>query len=313
MEKCVRCGRNSDEVRIYDGLDLIGNTKICERCALLSNMPIVKRPSTDQLRNSEKPLGVRERLMKLNHIEGSEKKEKSLNDEIKRLESEPDLEKPEDLVFKLVDNFHWIIQAERRRKGFTVKQIADALSESEEAIKLLEKGIVPGKSLDLIRGLEQFLKIRLIKRDLIEEIEEKRKNEERVNALLVVKKLEILPASVGGNIIPENRPISIKSREAEQFKIRDLQRLNEKVEKEFNIEEQKTKEQIGEEQLGGFGREKIPQKVVYAAKPKSSTPSIYELMKKKEERIKVLSGSDIQLVDESKNSKSKEVKWEDLE
>ncbi|MEK6885449.1 MAG: hypothetical protein AABX17_00615 [Nanoarchaeota archaeon] len=314
MEKCVRCGRNSDEVRLYDGISISGNMRLCERCALLSNTPIIKRPSTGQLKDSEKPAGVRERLMRMNHLDNGEKKEESVFEEIKKLESQPDLERPEDLVFKLVDNFHWTLQTERRRKGFTTKQLADALKESEEAIKLLEKGIVPSKSLDLIRSLEQFLNIRIIRRDLIEEIEEKRKNEERVNALLSVNKPEIVPASIGGNILEESRPISLKYNEAEQFKIRDLQRLNEKIDNDFEAQK-KSVEQVGNEQLSSFGKEDtehIKKQIFPKEKPKSTTPSIYELMKKKEERVKVLSGSDIQIIDETKEKKQ-EVKWEDLE
>jgi len=213
-----------------------------------------------------------------------------------------------------VDNFHWILQTERRRKGFTAKQLADALKESEEAIKLLEKGIIPSKSLDLIRSLEQFLNIKLIKRDLIEEIETKRKNEERVNALIVAKKPEIFPVSAN-NVPEKENPISLKPKEAEQFKISDLQRLSEKIDNDFQVQK-KTVEEVGNEQLSSFGKEDtayLKKTITPREKPKSGVPSIYELMKKKEERVKVLSGSDIQIVEDNPESKNERAKWEDLE
>ncbi len=333
MEKCVRCGKNSDEIRLYDGLDLIGDTKICERCALLNNTPIIKRPSTSQLKDSEKPFGVRERLMRMSHLRIDEKKEKSVYEEMKELEELPELDKPDDLVFKLVDNFNWIIQTERRRKGLNTKQLADALKESEAAIKLLEKGIVPSKSLDLIRAIEQFLKVRIVKRDLLEQIEEQKKREEQVNALIMAKRPEIMP--IEKNTISEVKENSLRfrQRDAEAFRIRDLQRLDETIEKDFDAGK-KTKEEVGSEQLSDFGKEDTDsiKKRVFSSNPrlKNNTPSIYDLMKIKKEKEKSIVGGDIQIVDENKGrienkkntekketlenkNEQKEVKWEDLE
>ena len=62
----------------------------------------------------------------------------------------------------LMDNFHWIIMRVRRVKGLTQGQLAQAIGESEAAIKMAEQGIVP-EGYGLIDKLEKFLKVRLIK------------------------------------------------------------------------------------------------------------------------------------------------------
>jgi len=318
MEKCSQCGRTDEEVRLFDGFYVTESVRICERCALINNIPIIKRPSTVQLKESESPYGVRTRLMRLAHIGEETKKEKSPYEELKEIEGNPELEQPEELVFKLVDNFHWIIQTERRRKGFTTKQLAEALHESENAIKLLEKGIIPSKSLDLIRGIEQLLKVRIVKRDMLEQIEEQKKRDKLAEEMmakrqaprLLVKDPEkgvtIQPA---GKLPAKDMPISLRGKDAENFKIQDLQKINERIEKDFEFEH-KTREQVGQEQIEDIGKEDtehIKRSLYRETRLKSSTPSIYDLMKKKEEKDKIsIIGKDIQIAEDK-------TKWDDLE
>lgn len=318
MEKCVRCGKSEDEIRLFDGISISESIKICERCSLISNIPIIKRPSASQLKESEKPFGVRQRLMQLAHISPVEKKEKTVLDSLKEIESKPEVEKPDDLVFKLVDNFHWKIQTERRRKGLTAGQLAQTIGQSENAILLLEKGIVPGNSMDLIHCLEQILKVKLIKRDLIEQIEEKKLLEQKRDLEIArIKREGFVPTPVSKPVIPtkipeKNTPLSLNKKETENFKIQDLQRLSAKIDADMEFDK-KTREQVGDEQLDRFGKEdldSLKRKIYPPVKSKNTTPTIYDLMKKKEEKDKLgIKGQEIQVV----NDKSDKVQWEDLE
>lgn len=63
----------------------------------------------------------------------------------------------------LKDNFHWIISARRKEKRLTRKQLAEALSENEYYLKVLENGIVPSDDFILISKVEKFLGINLRK------------------------------------------------------------------------------------------------------------------------------------------------------
>lgn len=305
MEKCASCGRGGEEVKLFDGLYVNDIVKVCERCSLISNIPLIKRPTVTQLKDSEKPFSVRSRLTRMAHLPVEQRKEKSPYEQLKDLEEKPELEQPEpeEMVFKLVDNFHWIIQTERRRRALSANQLAETISESVSAINMLEKGIVPSKSIDLIRALEQFFKVRLIKRDLIEKIEE----EKRMNRGIAEKS----PAFIEERKLPpKNIPVSLGRKESDGFKMRDLQALNDRIEKDFSYPT-KSKEQVGKEQMAGFGKEdteylkksvlKHTASSSYSSSQKSNVPTLYDLMKHKEERDKTsVTGSDIQIVEDKK-------------
>jgi len=313
MEKCSVCKRTENEVRLFDGVYVNDMSKICERCSLTNGIPIIKRPSVNQLRDSEKPYAVRERLMRINHLQTEIKKEKPILEQIKNLEEKPELEGPgeDDLVFNLVDNFHWVIQTARRRRGYTIKQLAEAVKESESALNMLEKKIVPRGSLSLFVALEQLLGVKLIKKDLneleaeIKRKEELKKFETEKRAFLLNKvtpvenPMEIVEEK--SSISPEN--LSFRKRVAEKVSINDLQRLNEKIEHDFDYPN-KTREEVGGEQLGGFGKEdtdRLKRNIMKQEQKKNRAPSIYELVKKKEERDKTsITGKDIQVIDDPK-------------
>jgi len=336
MEKCSRCGRNEEEVRLFDGFYVNEDIKICEKCSLLANIPIIKRPSAEQLKASEKGYAVRERLSFLAGLRKEEKKEKLISEDMKKLQEKPELEKPEDLVFKLVDNFHWIIQTSRRRKGFSLNQLAEAIGESESALKMLERGIVPTKALGLIEKIEQFLKISLIKKEYYDLV---RKEAAKPEVKTVIMERKVLDS-------PEKNPLGLKNSSEHMTRMRseeandmvksailfeknvklrfreevegvplrasdfrrenmrginlaEVKRMEDSAEKYFEIENMKTRNEIGREQIEGFGHEdtdKLKRRVFAneSSKPKNKTPSIYELMRAKEERDRTsLIGKDI--------------------
>ena len=75
MEKCARCGKNEEEVMLFDGIYVNEPVKICERCAILSNILIIKKPTSEQLKASERPFGVRDRLSRMAGIKQEYKKQ----------------------------------------------------------------------------------------------------------------------------------------------------------------------------------------------------------------------------------------------
>jgi len=318
MERCVSCGRAESEVKLFDGFYVNASVKMCERCSLINGVPIIKRPSTSQLKDAEKPYQVRSRLLRMAHINPDKKDEKLPSQILKEIEEKPELEQPEDLVFQLIDNFHWAIQTERRRKGYSQKQLAEAVGESETAIKMLEKGIVPSKSLDMIRAIEQLLKVKLVKRDLVEQLEEQRKKEAQLKAIFPKsdKTNAIIPGSTAAHSVTISKPdeqnkqgLSFSKRADAALRMRDLQRNSDRIDRDFDFS-RKSREQVGNEQMEDIGKEDTDfiKKTVYkeSLKQKSNTPSIYELMKKKEEKEKTsMTGDDIKIANDSEN-KNKE-------
>jgi len=186
METCFRCGRIEEEVRLFDGIYVNESVKVCEKCSLIENIPIIKLPGREQLKIAESKYGVYNRLKSMAGID-NEKKQKNVYEELREIEKNPSLEKPEEIPLKLVDNFNWIIQHERRRRKMSHKQLAREIGESETAVRLLERNNFPENVFPLIRKLEQFLRVRLIKPSPEELIRKEREGREKQLEKLRIK------------------------------------------------------------------------------------------------------------------------------
>ena len=171
MERCVRCHIRENEVRLFDAVCNGQMDKICERCSIIENIPIIRKPTSPQLKESEKSIGVYERMKRLIGI-SSPQTEKTFfrGDRLKELDNNPGLEHPEGEPLDLIEHYHWQITRNRRKKGLSQKQLAEALGESEILIQMIEKAQLSLCSYQLIRKLEQFFRIRLRKMNEMERI-----------------------------------------------------------------------------------------------------------------------------------------------
>lgn len=235
MEECTKCHRSEREVRLFDVIYENEIVKMCERCAILEEIPIIKRPTTSQLKETEKNYSVYQRLKRMAGLEKKEDKhEESILDRIRELDENPELEMPEEESTNLVHNFHWYIMRARRNKGLSQRQLAWALGESEAAIKMLERAELPGEPEILIKKLEQFLQIKLRERTEKEIKEEKEKFREssflRRRALEREKQVKmeenITPEPI--DIIPEEDIVSSVA----HGKIVDTERGTESIDKQ---------------------------------------------------------------------------------
>lgn len=165
--ECFNCGISDSKARLFDAVSSRGIVKICDVCSKNERMPIVRRPTTFQLKESEKTLSIYDRLSKLSGIKGESRRKDS--------KAEINLRKIVDRNFEskvssekrprpdLVDNFHWIIMRVRRLKKLTQKKLAQEISESEVAIKMAERGVLPEDDYRLVNKIESFLGIKIIK------------------------------------------------------------------------------------------------------------------------------------------------------
>jgi ribosome-binding protein aMBF1 (putative translation factor) len=171
--ECFKCGASGTKVRIFDAISGKGIVKICERCSEKEGLPLIKRPTSEQLKRAESNTPVRKVLEKISGNTVSEKEdyerdkkmlekqeitlrelvERKYKDSPKRSLPRPDL----------IDNFHWIIMRARRGRKISHKQLAEALSESETVLQMAEKGILPEDDNKLINKLETFFGVQLIK------------------------------------------------------------------------------------------------------------------------------------------------------
>lgn len=173
MERCARCRVSGEEVRLFDSIYSGRMDKICERCSIIENIPIIKKPDIFQLKESERG-NVYDRMKRLSGIKEQKKEDTFfIEDRLKKLEAMPELELPEKNKLNLIDHFHWEIMRNRRRKGLSHEKLAENLGESAIAIAMLEKGKVPEGAEGLIRKLEQFFQVRLRKVSYNEAIQER--------------------------------------------------------------------------------------------------------------------------------------------
>lgn len=74
----------------------------------------------------------------------------------------PDYKK-NDVAKELVNNFHWEIGKARKERNMTRLQLANALSVSENVVKMLENGELPTDDFVLINKVQSYLRINLRK------------------------------------------------------------------------------------------------------------------------------------------------------
>jgi len=313
MERCIRCKRTEQEVELLDGIYAGGSAKVCERCSLIDNIPVLKTPTPEQLKYSERTESIRNRMMRLAGIKSPEKPKKTLAEEIKKFEENPMIGKSNQKPVRLVDNFHWIVLYMRRKRKITAKQLGESIGESEIAIKMVEQNKLPGNYLNLIKKLEQYFGVRLIKPDprelMLRENEfEKRKKEEGEKEKLLLEEKQAeehrRKETLKKEMIEQAGLKGIDETFVENIPLAELMKKNEIVEKDFS---NKTRYDVGKEQLDDFGKKETP--IINHLRPvrtiekkeiKGRTPTIYELVKKKEEKDKSFTGKDIEVVDEDK-------------
>lgn len=233
MNECFFCGVSGEKVRLFQAIGDEGIILVCENCAFDEGIPIIRKPTTFQLKVSEKEpeKKVSEALARARDPKEIErKKELARKEEEKKLQNltlkdivdknyqkkiQKSSGKPR---VKLMDNFHWILMRARRSKKLSQQQLAEAISESEVAIKMAEQGIMPEDDFRLVNKLENFLSIR-IRQDINENLVEG----ERDKLLREKKKQPI-------------RIIDFKKDMVEDLKIADLKRMREHFSGDKNLE-----------------------------------------------------------------------------
>lgn len=182
MVECFKCGTEKNSSQFFDVISDEGIVKICPACQKEEDLPVVRRPTTYQLKEAEKGGTIYERLSNIAGLNAKDHLRKFHPDEARKRE---EIQKQDislrSLVDKnyqeklkqgmdtgkikddLVDNFHWIIMRERRRKKLTQEQFAKEIGESAAAIKMAEQGVLPEDDYRLIRKVEAFLGIILMK------------------------------------------------------------------------------------------------------------------------------------------------------
>ncbi len=273
MESCFRCGRTEKEVKLFDAIHGTEHVRSCEKCAIIEGIPLLKKPSTKQLKEAERANSVYNRLKTLAGMKTRDEQVENFMERLEKVDETPEVSE-DDKPLNLIDNFHWHIQRARRNKGLSAKQLSWALGESESAINMIEKAEIPEDAEKLIRKLEQFFQIKLRERTEQEKQKEQEKKErlkekskipdieqEEVPIKPIINEPEIKDGDIisvtnGKDIneqeldyekFPEQQSeeqekqpsqvLTFKPKEMENLKIEDLKKLKQEQEREDNLME----------------------------------------------------------------------------
>jgi ribosome-binding protein aMBF1 (putative translation factor) len=184
MEVCSRCLKSEKQAKLLDAVEGNEIVKVCEECSVLENIPIIRKPSSFQLRAAEKPYTVYERLSRMS---GINKKGYSPVNPVRRVEEvKPkinleNIRKPKDYSkilserqeiarkankpLWLVDNFNWQIKIARRDRKISTFHLASLIGETESTIRMMEDGFLPDDANRIIGKIEQTLSINLRRGD----------------------------------------------------------------------------------------------------------------------------------------------------
>lgn len=190
---CEICERSQYEVKLISAVSEGKLIDICEECAFIENLPIVRKPTPNQLKEgSEKHQNVRSRLMRMSGLDKETNEAKKIFDKIKQEKFSENKEKPtyseilnkikeKNIPVNLMDNFHWEIQMARRRRKMSQAQLANSIGEAEETISLIEKANLPEQPEKVINKLEQFFNINLKQNSFFSEKTRDKENSELEN------------------------------------------------------------------------------------------------------------------------------------
>jgi ribosome-binding protein aMBF1 (putative translation factor) len=309
-EKCARCEVSGELVRLFDAIYEGKMGRICERCAIIENIPLIKKPSSTQIKESERGIRVYDRMKRLSGIKTPVKQETFFReDRLKELEHQPQLELPEIEKLNLIDHFHWEIMKIRRKKGFTQQKLAETLGESEIVIRMIENAKLPENAEVIIRKIEQFLQINLRK---VTERERFLRSYERKPILMDESgnELDLIPEEIIiseeteedelrklGGVDIEKGEFDIRKADLSEVRISDLKALNRK-----RIES--TKQERSEEQK----RIEERQKLIEARKEELR----FKREKETEDLDKSLGGVELFGKDSKKETKTNEESDEEL-
>jgi len=233
MARCFVCGVSDDKAELLEVISDKGIDKICENCLIRENLPVIRRNKSVQPE-------VRENVYKrYSRVSGTASGTRTFDKSGNLMKQEESLRSLVDKNYmknlpgekgeypNLIENFHWILMRVRRAKHLTQKQLADAISEPEAAIKMAEQGILPANGERLIQKIERHLNINLSKGE---------------NQLFRQNSVQVIPKDK----LDLNEDFDIGLLKDEQLKISDLKEIKQKKERRFFWSRKPKEETLGE-------------------------------------------------------------------
>ena len=160
--RCTVCKRDSDEVRLFEGILNAEMVMTCAGCAEKEGIPLIQKPSDEQLEKANERYSVRERMEKLSGMRDTTE----ISDEqmvtqgnLAKLKIPPKKQYHDEVL----DNYYWTLNIARRRKKLSIGQLAGLIKIEANILQSIEKGKIPEDFKEIFLKLESFLGIKLLK------------------------------------------------------------------------------------------------------------------------------------------------------
>lgn len=147
---------------MYEGILEDGMVMVCSLCAENEGIPVIKKPTSEQLSKAERRYSVRERMERLSGV-GQTTDISPDQTMVQRNLARLKMPEKKQLNEEVVENYDWNIKIERRRRKMTLPQLAAQSGIDYDTLQLVEKGQLPSNFKEIFLKLESFLGIRLLK------------------------------------------------------------------------------------------------------------------------------------------------------
>ncbi len=161
-KRCAICKTPWDQTNLFEGVYENEMIMVCADCAREENIPIIRKPTSEQLEKAEIRYSVRERMERLSGMN----KPKRLNREQKIVQSnlgKLKMPEPKQKNDSVLDNYYWTLNMARRRKKMTINQVSQQTGISSVVINSIERGQIPIDFQEVFFKLETYFRIKLLK------------------------------------------------------------------------------------------------------------------------------------------------------
>ncbi len=229
--RCAVCKKGSQEVELFEGILNVEMIMICPICAEKEGIPIIRKPSEEQLSKGEERASVRERMEKMSGMKDRTEisgDQTAIQGNLAKLRVPEKKERHEDVL----DDYYWTLNMSRRRKKWSINQLAEKIGIEPEIIQDIEKGKIPQNFEEVFTKFEVFFGIKLLK-NYRTKVKFTRTKDEEMEILKSVRQKMNDPSE---SSTPPKKEIDFSSKES----MEDVT-LNDLVEMKRQREKQETK------------------------------------------------------------------------
>ncbi len=160
--RCKFCKKEDNMIELFEGIYESGMIRVCRSCSEIEGVPLIRKPTVEQLKKADVKYSVRERMERLS---GPRDTTELSNDQIIVQKNLGKLKAPEKKEFNenVLDNYYWELNMARRRRKMSIKQLSEAVGVSAEIIEKIEQGKIPENFEEIFLKLESYFKINLLK------------------------------------------------------------------------------------------------------------------------------------------------------